>query len=41
MTFRRNGIYMGDSRLMSEYILKGADVDRIRTINRILQDMVF
>lgn len=41
MTFRRKGIYMGDSRLMSEYILKGADVDRIRTINRILQDMVF
>ena len=41
MTFRRKGIYMGDSRLMSEYILKGADVDRIRTINRILEDMVF
>jgi len=41
MKFRRKGIYMGDSRLMSEYIHKGADAERIRTINRILHDMVF
>jgi copper homeostasis protein len=41
MTFRRKGVYMGDSRLASEYVLKSADPDRIRTINRILHDMVF
>ena len=41
MSFRRKGIYMGDPRLMSEYIIKRADMERIRTINRILRDMVF
>lgn len=41
MTFRRKGVYMGDPRLMSDYIIKSADGDRIRTINRILRDMVF
>jgi copper homeostasis protein len=41
MTFRRKEIYMGDSRLMSEYIIKSADGERIRTINGILRDMLF
>lgn len=41
MTFRRKGIYMGDPRLQSEYILKSADPERIRSVIMILRDVVF
>jgi copper homeostasis protein len=41
MTFRRKGIYMGDSRLQAEYTLRVADRDRIRSIIMILKDIVF
>lgn len=38
MTFRRKGIYMGDPRLQSEYTIKSADHERIRSIIMILRD---
>lgn len=41
MTFRRKGIYMGDPRLQSEYILKSADAERISSVIMILKGMVF
>ncbi len=41
MTFRRKGIYMGDPRLQSEYIIKSADTERIRAIIMILKGVVF
>ena len=41
MTFRRKGIYMGDPRLQSEYTIKSADHERIRSIIMILRDSVF
>lgn len=41
MTFRRKGIYMGDPRLQSEYTIKSADHERIRSIIMILGDSVF
>jgi copper homeostasis protein len=41
MTFRRKGIYMGDPRLQSEYTIKSADQERIRSIIMILGDIVF
>ena len=41
MTFRRKGIYMGDPRLQSEYTLKTADPERIRSVIMILRDIVF
>jgi len=41
MTFRRKGIYMGDPRLQSEYIIKSADTERIRAIIMILRGVVF
>lgn len=41
MTFRRKGIFMGDPRLQSEYILKSADAERIRSIIMILKGIVF
>jgi len=41
MTFRRKGIYMGDPRLQSEYALKNADAERIRSTIMILRGIVF
>lgn len=41
MTFRRKGIYMGDPRLQSEYIIKTADEERIRAVIMILRGVVF
>ncbi|HPH74926.1 MAG TPA: copper homeostasis protein CutC [Bacteroidales bacterium] len=41
MTFRRKGIYMGDPRLQSEYILKSADAERISSVIMILKGIVF
>ena len=41
MTFRRKGIYMGDPRLQSEYMLKSADAERIRSVIMILKGIVF
>jgi len=41
MTFRRKGIYMGDPRLQSEYIIKTADEERIRAVIMILSGVVF
>lgn len=41
MTFRRKGIYMGDPRLQSEYSLKSADAERIRSVIMILKGIVF
>lgn len=40
MTFRRKGIYMGDSRLQSEYSVRLADADRIRAIIMILKGII-
>jgi copper homeostasis protein len=40
MTFRRKGIYMGDSRLQAEYSIRLADGDRIRSIIMILKGIV-
>ena len=41
MTFRRRGIYMGDPRLQSEYVLKSADAERISSVIMILKGIVF
>ncbi len=41
MTYRRKGIYMGDPRLQSEYTLKSADAERIRSVIMILKGIVF
>lgn len=41
MTFRRKGIYMGDPRLQTEYILKSADAERISSVIMILKGIVF
>jgi len=41
MTFRRKGIYMGDPRLQSEYTLRNADAERIRSVIMILRGVVF
>jgi len=41
MTFRRKGIFMGDPRLQSEYIIKTADEERIRTVIMLLRGVVF
>ncbi len=41
MTFRKKGIYMGDPRLQSEYTLKSADSERIRSVIMILKGIVF
>lgn len=41
MTFRRKGIYMGDPRLQSEYIIKTADEERIRAVIMNLRGIVF
>ena len=41
MTFRRKGIFMGDPRLQSEYSIKIADGERIRSVIMILQGIVF
>ncbi len=41
MTFRRKGIYMGDPRLQSEYTLKSADAERIRSVIMILRGVVY
>ena len=41
MTFRRKGVYMGDSRLLSEYSLRIADLERIRSVIMILEGIVF
>lgn len=41
MTFRRKGVYMGDPRLQSEYILKTADAEKIRSVIMILKGIVF
>ncbi|MCU0378963.1 MAG: copper homeostasis protein CutC [Bacteroidales bacterium] len=40
MTFRRKGIFMGDPRLQSEYSIKCADADRIRSIIKILESII-
>ncbi len=40
MTFRRKGIFMGDPRLQSEYLLKSADQERIAEIIEILRGVV-
>jgi copper homeostasis protein len=40
MTFRRKGIYMGDPRLQSEYSLKSADAETIRSIIMILKGII-
>ena len=37
MIFRRKGISMGGSRMISEYSTKFADADRIRTVIKILE----
>jgi len=41
MTFRRKGIYMGDPRLQTEYIIKTADEERIRAVIMNLRGVVF
>ena len=41
MTFRRKNIYMGDPRLQTEYILRNADTERIRSVIMILKGIVF
>ncbi len=41
MKFRRKGIYMGDPRLQSEYLLKSADAERISSVIMILRGIVF
>jgi copper homeostasis protein len=41
MTFRRKGVFMGDPRLQSEYSVKFADGDRIRSVIMILKGIVF
>lgn len=41
MTYRRKGIYMGDPNLQSEYTLKNADAERIRSVIMILGGIVF
>jgi copper homeostasis protein len=41
MTFRRKGIYLGDTRLQTEYSGKIADTDRIRSVIMILEGIVF
>jgi copper homeostasis protein len=41
MTFRRKRIFMGDPRLQSEYSVKIADGERIRSVIMILQGIVF
>jgi copper homeostasis protein len=41
MTFRRKGIFMGDPRLQSEYSIKIADGERIRSVIMILKGIVF
>ncbi|HNT92894.1 MAG: copper homeostasis protein CutC [Bacteroidales bacterium] len=41
MTFRRKGIYMGDPRLQTEYLLKSADAERISSVIMILRGIVF
>ena len=40
MTFRRKGVFMGDPRLQSEYSVKFADGDRIRSVVMILKGIV-
>ncbi|MCI0523420.1 MAG: copper homeostasis protein CutC, partial [Bacteroidales bacterium] len=40
MTFRRKGIFMGDSRLQSEYSIKTADAERITSIIKILESII-
>lgn len=40
MTFRRKGVYMGDPRLQSEYLLKSADAERISSVIMILRGIV-
>jgi hypothetical protein len=37
MTFRRKGISMGGSQIISEYSTRIADADRIRTVIKILE----
>lgn len=41
MTYRRKGIYMGAQHLQSEYTLKNADAERIRSVIMILGGVVF
>jgi copper homeostasis protein len=40
MTFRRKGVYIGDTRLQSDYSGKIADADRIRSVILILRGIV-
>lgn len=40
MTFRRKGVYIGDTRLQSDYSGKIADADRIRSVIMILRGIV-
>ncbi len=40
MTFRRKGIFLGDSRLQSEYSVRIADAERIRSVIMILKGVV-
>ena len=41
MTYRRKGIYIGAQHLQSEYTLKNADPERIRSVIMILGGVVF